>query len=189
MATGDIWVFGYGSLMWRPDFRFAERRMADLHGYRRSFCIRSVRYRGTEAAPGLVLGLDADEAAFCRGVAFRVDAADADEAMAYLRSRELVTGVYHEATRPVRLLQGEPAEADAVCFVVNRAHRQYAGDLTLEWQAAVIARAVGPAGPNCVYLHNTVAHLIEMGVRDDELEALDRMVRALDCKGATRPEI
>lgn len=189
MATGDFWVFGYGSLMWRPDFAFAERRMADLEGYRRSFCIRSVHYRGTEEAPGLVLGLDHDAGAACRGVAFRVEAAHADEAIAYLRARELVTGVYHEVVRRVRLLDGAPHEAEAVTFVVNRDHGQYAGDWSLEEQAQVIARAVGPAGPNCVYLHNTVTHLIEMGVRDPELEELDALVRALDCRGRARREL
>jgi len=183
MATGEFWVFGYGSLMWRPDFTYAERRMADLHGYRRSFCIRSIRYRGTEAAPGLVLGLDADPAASCRGVAFRVAEADALDVREYLRQREQVTGVYREIKHPVRFADGAPGEAEALVFVVNRDHHQYAGDWSLERQAKGICRAVGPAGPNCVYLHNTVAHLMEMGVRDAELEELDALVRALDCSG------
>ncbi len=187
MATGEsrdeFWVFGYGSLMWRPDFRYAERRQADLPGYRRRFCIRSIRYRGTEEAPGLVLGLDHDAGAACRGVAFRVEDDDADEVREYLREREQVTGVYQEATRPVNLLEGRRGRAEALVFIVNRDHGQYAGDWPLDRQARVIARAVGPAGPNCVYLHNTVEHLIEMGVRDAELEELDELVRALDCKG------
>jgi cation transport protein ChaC len=189
MATGEFWVFGYGSLMWRPDFRYSERRMADLHGYRRSFCIRSVHYRGTEEAPGLVLGLDFDPSASCRGVAFRVADADADQTLNYLRARELVTGVYQERMHPVRFAEGAPGEAEALVYVVDREHQQYAGDWSLERQAKVICRAVGPAGPNCVYLHNTVTHLIEMGVRDSELEELDALVRALDCSGRAAREV
>lgn len=184
-SRGEMWVFGYGSLMWRPDFRYVERHQADLQGYRRRFCIRSVHYRGTEEAPGLVLGLDYDAGAACRGVAFRVAEEDADEALAYLRKRELISGVYLEVIRPVHFTDDPDKghSAEAVTFIVNRDNGQYAGELPVETQAEIISRAVGPAGPNCVYLHNTVAHLNEMGVRDQELEELDALVRARDCRG------
>ena len=185
-SDGELWVFGYGSLMWRPDFRYVERHLADLHGYRRRFCIRSVHYRGTEEAPGLVLGLDYDAGAACRGVAFRVAAEDAEETLAILRKREMISGVYLEVTRPVHFTD-DPAKghsATAVTYVVDRDNRQYAGELPIETQAEIISRAVGDIGPNCVYLHNTVEHLNEMGVRDRELEELDALVRARDCRGA-----
>ena len=189
MASGAFWVFGYGSLMWRPDFPFEERRLADLAGYRRRFCIRSIRHRGTDEAPGLVLGLDHDPEATCRGVAYFVAGEVAPEVRSYLQDREQVTGVYREETRPIRFADGAPGEAEAMVFVVDPSHWQYAGALALEDQAAIIARANGPSGANCVYLHNTVAHLIEMGVRDRELEELDRLVRGLDCRGTAREEV
>jgi Uncharacterized protein involved in cation transport len=163
-----FWVFAYGSLMWRPGFAFAERRMARLPGFRRSFCLRSVRYRGTPEAPGLVLGLDADPGAACEGVAYRVGPGDDPAgALRYLRERELVTYAYLEATHEATLEDGR--RVGALCYVVDRAHRQYAGGLDPAAQAAVIARAEGPAGTNLDYLRATLAHLRELGVEDPEL--------------------
>lgn len=173
---GGFWVFGYGSLMWQPGFAYAERAMARLEGFRRSFCLRSIRYRGTPEVPGLVLGLDAEHGAACEGVAYRVEAG-AQDVLAYLRARELVTYSYRETTQRVSL--GGDRQAFAIAYVVDHAHPQYAGTLSLEAQAGIIARCVGPAGPNWEYLHNTVAHLIGIGIRDPDLERLDAMVRAL----------
>ena len=181
-ADDGFWVFGYGSLMWRPGFEALERRKARLTGYRRDFALRSVRYRGTPEAPGLVLGLDWNPDAQCTGIAFRVCASRAGPTRAYLAERELVTRSYLELCLPVTLLCAGPGQGDAVeatAFVLDRTHPQYAGRLMLEEQAAIIARAHGPAGPNAEYLHNTVAHLAEIGVEDPRLEALDRQVRAL----------
>jgi glutathione-specific gamma-glutamylcyclotransferase len=146
----DLWVFGYGSLMWRPDFAFAERRMARLAGYRRRFCLKSIRYRGTPEAPGLVLGLDADPEGWCDGVAFRVPGPEAAAVHGYLRERELVTYAYRETMLAVRLDDGR--DVPALAYVVDRGHVQYAGALTPEEQAAVIAESVGPMGPNRDYL-------------------------------------
>jgi cation transport protein ChaC len=172
-----MWVFAYGSLIWRPGFAFAERRLARLRGFRRSFCLRSVRYRGTPEAPGLVLGLDADPLGVCDGLAYRVAAEEAEAVRAYLRERELVTYAYREAEAPVELDDGR--RATAVTYVVDPAHAQYAGGLTAQQQAAVIARAVGPMGPNAEYLENTVAGLAALGLVDPDLEALAERVRAL----------
>ena len=91
----DLWVFGYGSLMWRPDFAFAERHRARLDGYHRCFCITSTHHRGSHARPGLVLGLD--RGGTCEGVVYRVAAGQAAHVRAYLRRRELINGVYREA--------------------------------------------------------------------------------------------
>lgn len=174
--AGGFWVFGYGSLMWRPGFAYAERRMARLDGFQRRFCLRSIRYRGTPQAPGLVLGLDAAPGAACEGVAYRVGAEDPAGCLGYLRARELVTYAYLEAAHPVALDDGRTVEA--LCYVVDRAHAQYAGALTPEAQAAVIATASGPAGANREYLEATCAHLREIGVEDPELEALAALVAA-----------
>jgi cation transport protein ChaC len=171
---GGFWVFGYGSLMWRPGFEPAERRMARLRGYRRRFCLRSVRYRGTPEAPGLVLGLDWDPNGATDGVALRVGPERAEAIRDYLRERELVTYAYFETAHPVTLDDGR--SVDAICYVVDRCHEQYAGDLSPEEQAAIIAARAGPAGTNRAYMENTLAHLRELGIADPELESLAGLV-------------
>jgi cation transport protein ChaC len=172
-----FWVFGYGSLMWRPGFAPAERVLARLSGYSRRFCLRSVRYRGTPDAPGLVLGLDPDRDGETRGVALRVAPESSRETLAYLRERELVTYAYIETAHPVTLEDGRVVEA--LCYVVDRAHAQYAGGLAPEEQAEIIACRAGPAGSNREYMENTLAHLRELGIADAELESLARRVAAL----------
>lgn len=177
MQAGDLWVFGYGSLIWDPGFDFAERRLATLGGYRRSFCMASVRYRGTPEAPGLVLALDAETEATCVGVAYRVGAADREAVLEYLRARELIMYAYTEAFLPLRLDDG--AAVEAVVYVMDRTHPQYRGGLSLEDQAAVIARAVGPRGPNAEYLVNTIESLKALGLSDPDLDRLEELVRDL----------
>lgn len=175
MQAGDVWVFGYGSLIWEPGFDFVEKRIATLHGYRRAFCMASIRYRGTPEAPGLVLALDRDEAGQCRGLAYRVDGGIASATLDYLRERELISYAYDEARLPLVLDGG--AEVVATTFVSNRAHPQYRGGLSLDDQAEVIARAIGPRGPNAEYLLNTVAGLEALGLHDPELHRLADLVR------------
>lgn len=177
MSDGGFWVFGYGSLMWRPGFEYLERRMARLRGYRRAFALRSVRYRGTPEAPGLVLGLDWDPNASCTGMAFRVCPTRAEAVRTYLAERELVTRSYFEVLHPVTLDGG--GQVDAICYILDRTHPQYCGGLDLAAQAQIIAHAAGPAGTNRDYLHNTVAHLVELGVEDPALQDLDLRVREI----------
>lgn len=174
--VGDLWVFGYGSLIWSPEFPIAERRLARAKGWRRSFCMWSVHYRGTEADPGLVLALDADAQAECAGVAFRVASGSEDETLAYLRARELVSSAYIEVHLP---LETEKGPLTAVAYVVDPAHPQYSGGLGLEKQAEIIARAAGERGPNRDYLWSTTAHLNELGIADPELDWLTSRVRGL----------
>jgi glutathione-specific gamma-glutamylcyclotransferase len=175
MTEGCFWVFAYGSLMWRPGFDFAERRLATLHGYRRRFCMTSVHYRGTPEQPGLVLALDADVAGHCAGVVYRVGGQGSEATLAYLRERELVSYAYREITHEVTLDDGRRVEA--LAYVSDRGHPQYLGGLSLEEQAEVIARAVGPMGPNAEYLMNTVASLDALGVADQDLHRLATLVR------------
>ena len=120
--TGEFWVFGYGSLVWRPGFAFEERVVATLHGFHRALCVLSHVHRGTPEQPGLVLGLD--RGGSCRGIAFRVAPALWDETLAYLRAREQVTMVYRETWHDVRLIDGRRKRA--VAYTVDRAHGQYA---------------------------------------------------------------
>ena len=167
----DFWVFGYGSLMWRPGFDYVERQMARLSGYHRALCVHSHVHRGTPERPGLVLGLD--RGGSCRGVAFRVAPAKREEVLAYLRARELVTSVYLETHRPIRLDErGE--EVTAVAYVVDRRHLQYAGRLDPAEATGIVRGAVGQSGPNDEYVINTVEHLRSLGIRDHGLEAVMR---------------
>jgi cation transport protein ChaC len=163
---GDFWVFGYGSLIWRPGFAHVETRRARLYGFRRSLCVRSYRHRGTEQRPGLVLGLD--RGGSCVGLAFRVPGALRDEVVTYLRERELVTHVYLERMLPVSLDGGE--RVSALTYVVDRKHAQYAGSLDAEQAAGIVSGAVGYSGPNEDYVLNTVAHLKGLRIRDPWLE-------------------
>jgi cation transport protein ChaC len=169
-------VFAYGSLMWRPGFEFAERAPAALIGAHRSLCIYSFHHRGTQDHPGLVLGLDQGGA--CRGIAYRVAQAKADATLSYLREREQVTEVYVEALKPVSLLDGSGRELEALCYVVDRGHPQYAGRLSLERQAELVRSAVGLSGADIDYVLNTVRHLEETGIHDVELAALAQRLAA-----------
>jgi len=172
-----MWVFGYGSLVWNPGFETVERVIARLPGYRRSFCMRSIHHRGTPEDPGLVLALDRAPGAACSGLALRADPARADDVLAYLRERELVSAAYHEAWLELHLDDGRTVEA--VTYVMDPDHEQYCGDLALEEQAQIIARAHGGRGPNAEYLINTEAHLRELGLGDTDLDWLAGRVREI----------
>lgn len=172
-ADGNLYVFGYGSLIWKPGFPYAAMHPALLRGFHRRFCIWSRRYRGTPEAPGLVLGLDRGGA--CRGLAFRVPGVEAPEVLDYLQRREMPSAeeaVYERRMLPVTLLDSCGRRVvRAVAFVANRAHASYCRP-GAELAAATIARGVGQMGPNRDYLLNTVAHLRAMGVRDAGLDRI-----------------
>ena len=169
-ANSDLWVFGYGSLMWRPGFEHLERRPARLFGAHRALCVFSHVHRGTPEKPGLVLGLDYGGS--CRGIAFRVEASKREATVAYLREREQVTKVYRESARPVILLDEPEADVRALCYLVNRAHEQYAGALTREEQLNLVRQGHGRSGVNRDYVLATVKELEALGIRDATLEWL-----------------
>ncbi|MGE0502443.1 MAG: gamma-glutamylcyclotransferase [Rhizobiaceae bacterium] len=171
---GDFWVFGYGSLIWRPGFAHVETRRARLHGFRRSLCVYSHVHRGTRERPGLVLGLD--RGGSCIGLAFRVPDELRGEVLAYLRARELVTSVYLERLLPVRLDDGR--RVAAVSYIVDRGHHQYAGAQTPTAAAALVVGAVGQSGRNEEYLANTLTHLSALHIRDRWLEEVGGLVDA-----------
>lgn len=177
------WVFAYGSLMWDPQIPVVETALAHLHGYARSFCLLSVCYRGTEENPGLVLGLDEDADASCAGVALGVADVHWAEALAELRARELVTNAYAE--RWVTLSLADGREVEAVAYVMQPTHPQYAGNLSAVVQADMIARAHGDRGPNADYLFSTVAHLDAIGVQDQSLADLAIKVRDTLSRGSS----
>jgi len=165
---GDFWVFGYGSLIWNPGFAHVETSRARLSGYRRSLCVQSWVHRGTRERPGLVLGLD--RGGSCVGLAFRVPGELYDEVMSYLRARELVTNVYLERQLTVRLADGR--QVQAVAYVVDRTHAQYAGSMDELHAVEIVRGAVGQSGENPAYVLSTIEHLQALGIRDHWLEGV-----------------
>lgn len=176
-ATSDLWVFAYGSLMWKPGFDYLESQRARLDGYRRGFCMWSIHHRGSVEDPGLVLALDPEAGASCEGIAFRVGPDGRDAVLEYLRARELISSAYLERFETVALEGGGAVEA--VAYVVDQSHAQYTGALSLEDQADVIARSAGGMGRNDEYLFATLQQLREMGCPDPEMEQIAQLVRGL----------
>lgn len=162
------WVFGYGSLIWRPGFDFLSKKPALLRGAHRQLCIYSFTHRGTEDCPGLVFGLDRGGA--CRGMAFEVDPEQWDKTYAYLHAREQQNGVYRETLRRVALDDGR--HVDALVYLADPRHKQYAGRLSHVEQLKLVQQGQGQAGPNIEYVVNTHAHLVELGIQDPSLDAL-----------------
>jgi cation transport protein ChaC len=169
----DLWVFGYGSLLWKPSFDFVERRAAIARGWHRSFCIRVSRFRGTPDRPGLMMALD--RGGQCRGVAFRIPAAESRASLEALFRRELVVKPPGTPPRWVSLTT-EAGPVRAITFVVDRASRFYSEGLTPEQVADVLATAAGHWGTCAEYIFNTVSHLEEMGIRDSNLWRLQALV-------------
>ncbi len=171
----DLWVFGYGSLMWRPGFAFEESMPAKLFGAHRALCVLSHTHRGTPAKPGLVLGLDLGGS--CLGVAFRVAAENGKSVIHYLRKRELDSDVYLEARRRIILPDHATGETEAVLYVVDRRHPQYAGSLNREEALRIVRQGHGHSGANRDYVVNTANHLAKLGIADPELEWLAEKLR------------
>jgi glutathione-specific gamma-glutamylcyclotransferase len=169
-ANDDLWVFGYGSLMWRPGFAHLERVPARLIGLHRALCVYSFVHRGTPEKPGLVLGLDRGGA--CRGIAYRVAAAAREATVGYLREREQVTSVYLETTRRITLAGTPQRDVSALVYVVDRSHPQYAGRLDLERQVHLVRQGHGRSGANRDYVLSTVAEIEAQGCHDSGLHAL-----------------
>ncbi len=172
---GDLWIFGYGSLIWKPGFDYFEARPAKLIGEHRALCIYSFVHRGTPEKPGLVLGLDRGGA--CQGMAYRVAEARRDEIIAYLRAREQVTSVYREVVRSVWLDGDARERVSAIAYVADRGHEQYAGRLSLNEQLHLVRGGHGSSGANDEYVIETVTALEAMSIRDSQLHQLAAMLR------------
>ena len=173
-SKGDLWVFGYGSLIWRPGFDYIERVPARLIGEHRALCVYSFVHRGTPEKPGLVLGLDRGGA--CRGVAFRIAERNRADTIAYLRAREQVTSVYREVTRSVWLENDARQRVSALVYVVDRGHVQYAGRLSLAEQLRHVLQGHGQSGINRDYVLATVKAIEAEGFRDTQLHRLASML-------------
>ncbi len=163
----DSWIFGYGSLMWKPGFDYVTACQAILHGYHRSLCVYSWVHRGTRERPGLVFGLDRGGA--CKGFAFKLAQNDEADVIDYLDKRELVTDVYRRKRMMITLQSGR---VPAWCYVVRRDHPQYAGKLPEADLLAIIERSKGQSGHCRDYVLSTVDHLEELGVDDGVLKSV-----------------
>lgn len=170
-AGGDLWVFGYGSLMWNPACHVAETAPALLHGYHRSFCLSMPVGRGSPEQPGLMLALE--PGGRCRGLAFRVAAGEIDSETEILWRREMLSGAY--TPRWVRLATAH-GSVRAVTFVVNRKNPRYVGRQSLADTVRTIALAEGRLGRCRDYLHNLVLHLDELGISDGPMHRLYDLV-------------
>jgi cation transport protein ChaC len=171
-VTEDLWIFGYGSLMWRPEFAFIEQQVAVLRGYHRALCVYSHVHRGTRERPGLVLGLK--RGGSCKGIAFRVAVESAEATLAYLRAREQVTDVYLEMR--LRATLADKRVVNTVCYIADPKHEQYAGLLERAELVRLVTQGVGVSGANPEYVRNTQSHLRALGIRDATLEWLmDRL--------------
>jgi cation transport protein ChaC len=173
LPDGDLWVFAYGSLLWRPGFEFEERQPARLFGYHRSLCVWSHTHRGTEQQPGMVLGLD--RGGSCCGCAYRIKASDKAAISAYLYAREMPTPIYHAVIHPLQLQHG--AQVDALTFVVNRASPQYSGRISPAQAADAVRDAVGISGSSRDYLHSSIHHLDQLGLHDEHLSQIARLLQ------------
>jgi cation transport protein ChaC len=185
------WVFGYGSLIWNPGFAYQEAVLARVHGYRRSFCIRSARYRGTPEAPGVVLGLA--QGGSCIGMAFRLDPAHRAAAVKSLYEREMPGQLYVPRMIDAHRLIEAPwptkaAPVRALTFVANTAHPAFG----LLPETEVLRRLLicaGERGPNLEYAQRTHDSLRAHGVRCTVLERLmQRLGQTLSSSSSRRPQ-
>ncbi len=169
-----VWLFAYGSLMWNPEFAYAEAQPGRLYGYHRSFCLYSRDYRGTPERPGLVLGLD--RGGSCRGIAYRLPPGRVGAALDRIWAREMTGGVY--GMRPV-LVRTPQGVVEAQACIVRRQSADYAGRLSLEEAAGLLGNAIGGRGSGRDYLANTVRHLEALGIRDGLLHRIEALVATL----------
>jgi len=182
LPRGDLWIFGYGSLMWSPGFRFRERSIGLLHGYHRALCILSTRHRGTHRRPGLVMGLC--RGGSCWGMAFRVPAAQVPAALARLWNREMPRRVYRARMVPIRVSRGRRVRA--LAFIADPAHPQFRRELDVRSRAQLVAQGVGERGPCTEYIRSTLAHMAELGVADAHLTRVLETAEAMRARAASR---
>ena len=172
----DVWLFAYGSLIWKPACNVDGQRSAHLHGWHRKFCLQLVRFRGTPDCPGLMMGLD--RGGSCRGVVQRLPAADAAARVELLLRREISVKPPANCPRWVPVTS-EGKRMTALAFTVDHKSGNYAGDHSLEETAAILARACGHWGSGAEYLMHTVAHLEDLGIHDRYLWKLQARVAEL----------
>jgi cation transport protein ChaC len=180
LPKGDLWVFGYGSLMWSPGFSYKQKALGRIHGYHRALCILSTRYRGTKRKPGLVMGLC--RGGSCWGMAYRVHAERVRHALARLWQREMPRRVY--APRLLQVQLGPGRQVRALAFLADPTHPAYVRELDLHGRARLVAQGIGQRGPCMDYIRNTLEHMHELGVNDPHLERILHAALALRGNGS-----
>jgi cation transport protein ChaC len=178
LPKGDLWVFGYGSLMWSPCFDYTQKALGRAHGYHRALCILSTRYRGTQRKPGLVVGLC--RGGSCWGMAYRIHAPRLQRALARLWYREMPRRVYQPRLIPVRIKR---RTVRALAFVADPTHPSFMRELDLHGRARLVAQGIGIRGPCVDYIRNTLDHMHDIGVRDPHLERVLHAALALRQNG------
>jgi cation transport protein ChaC len=170
----DIWLFAYGSLIWNPCFVHDRSGPGVLQGHRRSFSVWTAHARGTPERPGLGLALEPGDGS-CAGQIFRIDRTHRESGLRAIWQREMATGIYQPHWLPV---ETEFGRVRALCFVADPSHPQYAGAMSRDETAEIIAQGSGVFGNCADYLSETVSALAAMGHGDPELEALLALVNA-----------
>jgi glutathione-specific gamma-glutamylcyclotransferase len=168
----DLWIFGYGSLIWRPEFDFAERRPALVHGWHRALKMWSRINRGTPERPGLVFGLLSGGC--CRGVVFRISREQGGATLAALWSREMALAVYDPRWLVAQTPQGP---VRALAFTLSRKSPSHTGELSEEEYRAIFSLASGIYGTTHDYAHRTLEELRRHNIRDRNLEKLLRLIQ------------
>jgi len=171
--AGDLWIFAIGSLVWNPALRVAERRVAEVRGWHRSFCLSMAIGRGTPDEPGLVLGLD--QGGVCEGVVLRIAEPDILSELPILWRREMLIGGYNPTWVDVIGTDGDIFGA-AIAFTIDRDHEHYAGALPQNEKIRRLATAEGCWGSSAEYLFRTIDGLREHGINDVEMERLGNLV-------------
>jgi cation transport protein ChaC len=173
LGSKELWLFAYGSLIWRPNFSFIAQRRGAIYGWHRSFCIELKRWRGTPQSPGLMLALE--HGGRCDGVVYQLPDGELREHIRRLVTREIIT---KESLQMVRWVKVHTAlgPVTALVFWAGPKGKGISRKLPLERVAAVLARACGHGGSGASYLYNTVSHLEELGIRDRNLWKLQAMV-------------
>jgi cation transport protein ChaC len=171
-GDGDLWVFGYASLIWRPEFDAAEQRPATVFGWHRALQMRSRVNRGTPECPGLVFALV--RGGSCRGVAYRMHRHEAEEQLERLWAREMPTGVYDPKWLNCSTAGGG---VRALAFTLSRSSPSHTGPLPDEQMVDILRRANGRYGSTLSYLVETAASLRDCGIRDRDVERLVELAR------------
>ena len=170
----NVWVFAYGSLIWKPGFEFAEKRVATTHGWHRAFCLKGDTWlRGSMDHPGLMLALD--HGGESNGVAYRLPPDAVEKNLAAVMAREVLALPHPFPPRWITIdIDGKAVPA--ITFVIDHDSGNYAGGLTLEQVADVLASASGTGGSMAEYLRNTIIGLAELGLHDKQLWRLQELV-------------
>lgn len=174
---GELWIFGYASLMWKPELAYVDRRLGIVRGYQRRLNVWTVRARGTPEYPGLGFGLEKNENGSCQGVVYCLNLQAREQDLVALWEREITTGIYRPFWLTVETGEGN---VEAITFVVDDAHPQYADSLSHQQMAAAIAGARGEWGSCREYFTRTMRELTALGIDEPELQSVLSMIELLE---------